>query len=86
MANKYAALLRSKYKVDMVICLSHLGFRGDVALAEASRNIDLILGGHSHTYMEKLEIRQNLDGKDIMIFQSAERGAIVGRIDVTFEK
>jgi 5'-nucleotidase len=86
MANKYADLLRSKHKVDMVICLSHLGFRSDVALAEASRNIDLILGGHSHRHMEEPEFRTNLDGKEVMIFQTAGRGANVAKIDITFER
>jgi 5'-nucleotidase len=86
MANKYAALLRSKYKADMVICLSHLGFRADVALAEASRNIDLILGGHSHTHMEEPEFRKNIDGQEVMIFQTAGRGANVARVDVAFER
>ena len=61
--NKTAEMLRNDYKVDMVICLSHMGIQNELKLAENSRNIDIIIGGHSHTFMQKPSIRNNLDGK-----------------------
>ena len=84
--NKTAEMLRNDLKCDMVICLSHLGIQNDLELAENSRNIDLIIGGHSHTFMSKPSIRNNLDGKEVMVFQTNGRGVFVGRIDVELEK
>ena len=84
-ANKLAQQLRSQHICDMVICLSHLGYQQDIKLAESTRNIDLIIGGHSHTYMKKPEIRKNLDNKEVMIYQTNGRGIYVGRIDVELE-
>jgi len=58
-ANKYAALLKQEKNCDLVICLSHLGYKysgnkiSDQVLASQSENIDIILGGHTHTFMEK---------------------------------
>ncbi len=85
-ANKTAKLLRKRKKCDIIICLSHLGHVSDLRLAELSNNIDLILGGHSHTYIEEPVLRNNTEGKDVMIFQTNGRGVYVGRIDVTLEK
>jgi 5'-nucleotidase len=85
-ANELAGQLRSQHKCDMVICLSHLGYSQDLELAEATRHIDLIIGGHSHTYMKEPQIRKNLDDKDVMIYQTNGRGIFVGRIDVQLEK
>ncbi|MDD4159278.1 MAG: metallophosphoesterase, partial [Proteiniphilum sp.] len=48
-ANELAVRLRTQYKCDLIIALSHLGYLPDTRLAEASRNIDIIIGGHSHT-------------------------------------
>lgn len=84
--NKTAEMLRKKLGCDLVICLSHLGYRNDLELAENSRNIDIIIGGHSHTFMTKPSFRKNLDGKEVLIFQTSGRGAYVGRIDVELEK
>lgn len=85
-ANELAEQLRSQQKCDMVICLSHLGYEQDQKLAESTRQIDLIIGGHSHTYMKEPLIRKNLDNKDVMIYQTNGRGIYVGRIDVELEK
>ncbi|WP_294081009.1 bifunctional metallophosphatase/5'-nucleotidase [Proteiniphilum sp. UBA5384] len=85
-ANKLAGQLRSQQNCDMVICLSHLGYQQDQKLAESTRHIDLIIGGHSHTYMKEPEIRKNLDNKDVMIYQTNGRGRYVGKIDVELEK
>ncbi len=84
--NKTAAMLRNELKCDMVVCLSHLGIRDELQLAEKSRNVDIIIGGHSHTFMSKPSIRNNLDGKEVLVFQTNGRGVYVGRIDVELEK
>lgn len=85
-ANEMATELRSKHNCDMVVCLSHLGYTDDINLAQKSRNIDIIVGGHSHTYMKEPDVRKNLDNKDVLIHQTAGRGIYVGRIDVALEK
>ena len=84
--NKTAEMLRNDLKCDMVICLSHLGIGDELKLAENSRNIDLLIGGHSHTFMTKPSVRNNLDGKEVLVFQTNGKGVYVGRIDVELEK
>lgn len=91
-ANKYAAILKNDYKCDYVVCLSHLGYKyeqsdkvSDIVIAENSRNIDLILGGHTHTFMDAPDIRKDLDGSAVYINQAGWAGMVLGRIDVTFE-
>ena len=85
-ANKTAEMLRKEQNCDVVICLSHLGYRNELDLAEKSRNIDIIIGGHSHTFMTKPVYRKNLDGNEVLVFQTSGRGAYVGRIDVKLQK
>lgn len=85
-ANETAQMLRNELKCDMVICLSHMGYRSDLELAENSRNIDIIIGGHTHTYMKEPVFRKNLEGKEVLVFQTNGRGAYVGQIDVKFQK
>ena len=85
-ANKVADMLRNELHCDMVICLSHLGYNSELKLAETSRNIDIIIGGHSHTFMAKPSFRKNLVGKEVMVFQTNGRGVYVGRIDVELQK
>lgn len=89
-AGEVAALLKKK-GCDVVICLSHLGLNPsskdracDTTLAKKSRNIDIIIGGHSHTYIEKPIHYKNLDGKDVCITQMGKNGVYVGRLQLTF--
>lgn len=89
-ANTEAELLKKK-KCDLIICLSHLGFEyadsqkvSDRILAKSSRNIDIILGGHTHTFLEKPIEVINLDGKKVMINQTGFAGINLGRIDIQF--
>ncbi len=91
-ANETAALLKKK-GCDVVICLSHLGFTAssknpisDPGLIANTRNIDLVLGGHSHTLLEKPEVFKNLDGKEVYVSQMGKSGIYVGRMDLTFRK
>lgn len=82
-AQEMADLLRSK-KCDLVICLSHLGWLedeiGDQALISRTRGIDLVLGGHSHTFFTTLRYVKNLDGKEIPVNQNGKSGLYVGKI------
>lgn len=85
-ANEVATELRLLHRCDLVICLSHIGYENDILLAEKSRNIDLIIGGHSHTYMKEADIRRNSEEKEVMIVQTNGHGIYVGRIDMDLEK
>lgn len=92
-ANEVALFLKEKEHCDVVICLSHLGWKGsannpvcDEELAARTRNIDLILGGHSHSFIEGLVYYKNLDGKNVPVTQAGKNGIYVGKIDLNFEK
>jgi 5'-nucleotidase len=88
----YTHKLKHDLKCDLVICLSHLGYKyeekkiSDMDLAKHSKDIDLIIGGHTHTFLEKpLEIR-NRDGKACLVSQVGWAGLRLGRVDFYFEK
>lgn len=91
-ANKYATLLKEEEKCDLVICLSHLGYKykekkiSDQVLATQSKNIDLIIGAHTHTFMQQPDVMKNSEGKEIKIFQVGFAGINLGRIDYYFER
>lgn len=85
-ANNYAKKLKEKEKCDLIICLSHCGYHNDVKLAQETRYIDLILGGHSHTFMQKPELYKNLDGKNVMIFQNGKDAAYLGVVEIELDK
>ncbi len=91
-AQKSADFLKEELKCDLIICLSHLGYQyreskvSDVILAHNTRNIDIILGGHTHTLMDRPDIRKNLDGEPVIINQVGWAGIMLGRLDITFEK
>jgi 5'-nucleotidase len=57
-----------------------------VKLAEATRDIDLIIGGHTHTFLEKPEVRTNVSGKKVLINQVGCYGLYLGRIDFYLDK
>ena len=87
-ANQTAAKLK-KEKCDLVICLSHLGFEyrdkekvSDKKLAKNSKHIDIILGGHTHTFLEKPVIEKNKVKKNVLINQVGWAGIQLGRIDI----
>ena len=84
-AQKCADYLKLEEKCDLVIALTHIGYDLDVFddrdLAQSTRNVDLIVGGHSHTFLDKMESAQNLDGKPVPIVQDGCWGLNFGRID-----
>ena len=90
-ANETATLLRRDEKCDFVICLSHLGYRyqeqkvSDQTLARESSDIDVILGGHTHTFMDRPDVVQNRAKSPVLINQVGWAGVRLGRIDMTFE-
>lgn len=79
-------------KCDLIICLSHLGYEyatdkiSDRILAKKTKGIDLIIGGHTHTFLEKPTQEFNLDGKITLINQVGWAGLNLGRIDFDVEK
>jgi 5'-nucleotidase len=74
---------------DIIICLSHLGYTYknepnkvcDITLAKATQDIDLIIGGHTHTFLDKPTVLKNRIGKDVIINQVGCYGINLGRID-----
>lgn len=91
-ANKTAAMLKHDLSCHYIILLSHLGYQynhnkiSDVVLAENSEHIDLILGGHTHTFMAQPHVTQNRKGKPVIINQVGWAGLLLGRIDVIFDQ
>lgn len=83
-AQRIADLLKTQEKCDLVICLSHLGWQGepysDVELIENTRNIDVVLGGHSHSYFNAPKYYKNLDGEEIPLQQMGKHAAFVGKM------
>lgn len=91
-ANEYAAILKQDLKCDYVICLSHLGFRysrnkvSDMDLAKNSKDIDLIIGGHTHTFLREPANVENKNGNNVVVNQAGWGGIMLGRVDIYFEK
>ncbi|MGB1017708.1 MAG: bifunctional metallophosphatase/5'-nucleotidase [Chitinophagales bacterium] len=91
-ANETAFFLKNKLKCDYVVCLSHLGLKynsekiSDVKLAKNSQNIDLILGGHTHSFLDEPMKVNNLDNAVVAINQVGWAGILLGRLEIYFEK
>lgn len=89
-AQRVADILKNQEDCDLVICLSHLGWEGepysDVELIENTRNIDLVLGGHSHSYFEVPKFYTNLDGVEVPVQQMGKNSAYVGKMVVKLKK
>lgn len=89
-ASAVADKLKNEEKCDVVICLSHLGWDeaglNDMEMMAKTRNIDLVLGGHSHSYFKTLNHVRNLDGKDVPNDQNGKHGIFVGKITLSLEK
>jgi len=88
-AQEIATLLRHDKHCDVVICLSHQGTNhavdgqvSDVELAAATRDIDVIIGAHTHKVVENLHIA-NLDGDSVLLAQTGKSGARIGKITLT---
>jgi 5'-nucleotidase len=85
-AAEQSVYLKNEMKCDIIICLSHLGFKyeenkiSDIELAKQSRNIDLFIGGHTHTFLEKPVVVKNRDGKETRVCQVGWAGIKLGRV------
>jgi 5'-nucleotidase len=91
-AQKSIDHLKSNENCDYVICLSHLGYRyredkiSDYVLAQNTKGLDLIIGGHTHTFLNEPELIYNLSGEKVVINQVGWAGIMLGRLDITFER
>jgi len=86
-ARRAVAELRARGSA-LVICLSHLGYRyggnqpSDTGLAQAVEGVDLILGGHSHTFMDEPDVYRHASGGRTVVNQVGWGGVRLGRVDV----
>ena len=93
-AQHYADFLRKEKGCVLVICLSHIGYDyrddadkiSDKKLAAQTDNIDLILGGHTHTFLPEPQSFTNKSGKNVLVNQVGWAGLLLGRIDFYFDK
>lgn len=93
-ATDIANQLKETEKCDLIICLSHLGFDYknepekvcDVKLAAATQHIDLIIGGHTHTFLDKPIVKTNKIGEKVIVNQVGAYGINLGRIDFYLSK
>jgi len=84
--------LKEVEQCDLVICLSHLGYNyknnpnkvSDLTIARTTKNIDLIIGGHTHTFLPKPTIEKNLDGQNVLVNQVGCYGLYLGKVDFYF--
>lgn len=92
-AQDMSRVLKEEQACDLVICLSHIGYYYrnspdrvcDLALAKATKDIDLIIGGHTHTFLPKPTIEKNSAGKNVLVNQVGAYGLYLGKIDFYFE-
>lgn len=90
--NEMAQLLKKEKGCDLVICLSHLGNTysdnkvSDKVLATETQNIDLIIGGHTHTFLPAPIVYKNKKGDDVLVNQVGWAGINLGRLDFDFSK
>lgn len=86
-AQDMSRILKTQEKCDLVICLSHLGYQykeekmSDLKLAGLTQDIDLIIGGHTHTFLKKPTVTKNAIGKNVLVNQVGFAGLNLGRID-----
>jgi len=91
-ALKMEKLLKEEHNTDLIICLSHLGYEypnntvSDKVIAAQSYHTDLIIGGHTHTFLKKPDLVRNKSGKDVIVNQAGFGGVIVGKVDFYLSK
>lgn len=92
-AQDMSRILKEEKHCDLVICLSHIGYKysndpekpSDLNLAAQTKNIDLIIGGHTHTFLRQPTVTQNIENKDVLVNQVGCYGINLGRIDFFFD-
>ena len=93
-AQDVAKKLKNEEKCNLIICLSHLGYKYDnlpnrvcdYNLAKKTKDIDLIIGGHTHTFMTEPVILKNQISKDVLVNQVGCFGLFLGQIDFYFDQ
>lgn len=93
-AQDVTRILKDELKCDLIICLSHLGYHygnnsqmiSDLDLAAKTKNIDLIIGGHTHTFLEKPTVVLNAEQKEVVVNQVGCYGVRIGQIDFYFDE
>ena len=80
--NKYSEILHSQEKCDMIILLSHLGYDNDQALIPQASHIDLVVGGHSHTFVDDFIYVADRDGRKVPVITDGCWGLEMGVIYV----
>ena len=89
-SNEMVKILKNEKKCDLIICVSHLGHEynsdkiSDVKLAKLTNDIDLIIGGHTHTFLKEPLIIKNKNNDNGIINQVGSGGVYWGRIDFNF--
>ena len=86
-------ILKTEEGCDLIICLSHLGYHyrnnpdkiSDLTLAKATKDIDLIIGGHTHTFLPKPTVAKNIEGQNMLVNQVGYYGINLGKIDFYFD-
>ncbi len=92
--NETAYLLKKEKDCDMVICLSHLGYQykedinklSDLILATETENVDLIIGGHTHTFLTEPVMIKNKINAEVLVNQVGWAGIQLGRLDFEFSR
>jgi 5'-nucleotidase len=91
-SNEMVKILKNEKKCDLIICVSHLGHEynsdkiSDVKLAKLTNDIDLIIGGHTHTFLKEPLIIKNKNNDNVIINQVGSGGVYLGKIDFNFTK
>ncbi|WP_040279968.1 bifunctional metallophosphatase/5'-nucleotidase [Psychroserpens damuponensis] len=92
-AQEMTRILKEDEQCDLIICLSHLGYNyknrpekiSDLKLAGITKDIDLIIGGHTHTFLKKPTVVKNSEGKNMLVNQVGCYGINLGKIDFYFD-
>ncbi|KJD35592.1 5'-nucleotidase [Tamlana sedimentorum] len=93
-AQDMTRILKENEHCDLIVCLSHLGYHyknnskkiSDLKLASVTKNIDLIIGGHTHTFLPKPTVTKNIEGQNVLVNQVGCYGLYLGKIDFYFDK
>ena len=90
-AQDMSRVLKEEQKCDLIICLSHLGYQysydkvSDLSLASKTKDIDLIIGGHTHSFLKKPTVTKNVNGENMLVNQVGCYGINLGKIDFYFD-
>lgn len=93
MSQEMTRILKNEEHCDLIICLSHLGYYyksnpnriSDLNLAKTTKDIDLIIGGHTHTFLPKPTVVKNIEDKNTLVNQVGCYGINLGKIDFYFD-